>query len=66
MSDEPTSAPSPSAAGADSWAGPPPLEGMTEPVGLPEPLPERHPELLVGAAFAGGLLLATLLRRRGD
>jgi hypothetical protein len=27
---------------------------------------EDHPEYLVGAAFAGGLVLATLLKRLGD
>jgi hypothetical protein len=45
---------------------PPGLEGLTEPVGPPPSLTERHPEVLVGAAFLGGLVLATLLRRRAD
>lgn len=30
----------------------------------PEPLPAEHPELLLGAAFAGGFILARILRRR--
>jgi hypothetical protein len=39
---------------------------MTEPVGPPGTLTERHPEVLVGAAFLGGVVLATILRgRRG-
>jgi hypothetical protein len=41
------------------------LEGVTEPIGPPASLTERHPEVLVGAAFLGGLVLATLLKRRG-
>ena len=45
---------------------PPALEGVTEPVGPPGTLTERHPEVLVGAAFLGGVVLATILRgRRG-
>ena len=43
---------------------PPALEGVTEPVGPPGTLTERHPEVLVGAAFLGGVVLATILRRR--
>jgi hypothetical protein len=43
---------------------PPGLEGLTDPVGPPPSVAERHPELLVGAAFVGGIVLATLLRRR--
>ena len=27
---------------------------------------EQHPEALVGAAFVGGIVLAQLLKRRGD
>jgi hypothetical protein len=41
------------------------LEGVHEPIGAPPSLIENHPEILVGAAFAGGLILATLIRRRG-
>jgi hypothetical protein len=45
---------------------PPAFEGITTPIGAPPPLTERHPEVLVGAAFFGGLVLAHLIRRRGD
>jgi hypothetical protein len=45
---------------------PPALEGLTEPIGPPPTLVEQHPEILVGAAFLGGIVLATLLRRRGN
>lgn len=45
---------------------PPALEGITDPVGPPPTLVERHPEVLVGAAFVGGIVLAHLIRRRGD
>jgi hypothetical protein len=45
---------------------PPALEGVHEPIGAPPSLIESHPEILVGAAFAGGLILATLIRRRGN
>ena len=44
---------------------PPALEGVHEPIGAPPSVIENHPEILVGAAFAGGLILATLIRRRG-
>ena len=44
---------------------PPALEGVHEPIGAPPSLIESHPEILVGAAFVGGLILATLIRRRG-
>jgi hypothetical protein len=58
---EPAAPPPPEPAPA-----PPALEGMTEPVGPPGTLTERHPEVLVGAAFLGGVVLATILRgRRG-
>jgi|tagenome__1003787_1003787.scaffolds.fasta_scaffold20802982_2 hypothetical protein len=52
------------AAPAESVPPPPALEGRTEPVGPPGTLTERHPEVLVGAAFLGGVVLATILRRR--
>ena len=45
---------------------PPALEGITDPVGPPPSLGERRPEVFVGAAFVGGILLAHLIRRRGD
>jgi hypothetical protein len=70
---EPTPTPAPPAAPAPEPAAsiapevpPPALPGVTEPVGAPPTLTERHPEVLVGAAFVGGILLANLIRRRGD
>ena len=56
--------PAPATQPAEPVPPPPALEGLTEPVGPPATLTERHPEVLVGAAFLGGLVLATLLRRR--
>ena len=49
----------------DARPGNPPSGG----VGLPGPLAnlpvEEHPEILVGAAFAGGILSAIILKRLG-
>jgi hypothetical protein len=56
--------PTPATQPAEPVPPPPALEGLTEPVGPPGTLTERHPEVLVGAAFLGGVVLATLLRRR--
>jgi hypothetical protein len=42
-----------------------PLEAQQAAADAAGPLDE-HPELLVGAAFAGGLILAQLLRRLGS
>jgi hypothetical protein len=36
-----------------------------EPSGLPFGIPPDHPEILVGAAFAGGLVAAFILKRLG-
>ena len=44
---------------------PPAIEGVTEPIGAPPSLIDEHPEILVGAAFLGGIVLANLIRRRG-
>ena len=44
---------------------PPAIEGFTEPIGAPPSLIDEHPEILVGAAFVGGIVLANLIRRRG-
>jgi hypothetical protein len=33
--------------------------------GLPLGIPPEHPEILVGAAFAGGVLAALILKRLG-
>jgi hypothetical protein len=56
-----------------AWTPPVPVEPEAEPVtasGLPNPhgLPEiavERPEVAVGAAFAGGLVLALILKRLG-
>jgi hypothetical protein len=37
-----------------------------EPSGLPLGIPPDHPEILVGAAFAGGLVAAFILKRLGS
>jgi hypothetical protein len=63
---EPAAAPAPPPPEPLPPPPPPALEGVTEPVGAPPSLVERHPEVLVGAAFLGGIVLATLIRRRGD
>jgi hypothetical protein len=62
---EPAAAPSPPPSQPLPPPAPPALEGVHEPIGAPPSLIENHPEILVGAAFAGGLILATLIRRRG-
>jgi hypothetical protein len=37
-----------------------------EPAELPFGIPPEHPEILVGAAFAGGLVAALILKRLGS
>jgi hypothetical protein len=44
--------------------GPRTASGLPNPHGLPEVAVER-PEVAVGAAFAGGLVLAMILKRLG-
>jgi hypothetical protein len=46
---------------------PPPAGGPAadQPGDLPFGIPPDHPEILVGAAFAGGLVAAFILRRLG-
>jgi hypothetical protein len=63
-----TPAPEPSAAEPQTPPAvpPPAIEGLQEPLGVPPSFADRHPEVLVGAAFVGGVVIATLLRRRGD
>ena len=52
---------------SDASAGQPP--GTAAGSGLPGPLAnlpvEEHPEILVGAAFAGGIVAAFILKRLG-
>jgi hypothetical protein len=63
------SAPGPSSVGgAASAAGSPTFDGHApDPVRQPlEELVAERPELLVGAAFAGGILAAMILRRLGN
>lgn len=43
---------------------PDPAAAATPPTGQPDPFAER-PELYVGAAFAGGFLLAKIVKRFG-
>ena len=68
----PTPAPEPPPAAASPPAQPlpppppPAIEGVTEPIGAPPSLIDEHPEILVGAAFLGGIVLANLIRRRGN
>jgi hypothetical protein len=47
---------------AGSAVAPRPAEGGTE---LPFGIPPDRPEILVGAAFAGGVLAAFILKRLG-
>lgn len=56
-----SAAPPPSAA-ALPLAGPPPAAAAAPPLAIPG-IPLDRPELHVGAAFVGGLLLATVLKR---
>jgi hypothetical protein len=53
--------PEPEAAGEPAARGPAPISGAISAADETDPGP--RPELLVGAAFAGGLVLALLLRR---
>jgi hypothetical protein len=46
-------------------AGDPPGAAADEPSELPFGIPPDRPEILVGAAFAGGLVAAFILRRLG-
>jgi hypothetical protein len=63
----PAAEPAAEAEAAPAAATPPPaVEGLEAPLGMPPSFADRHPELLVGAAFLGGVAIATLLRRRGN
>lgn len=53
------------AGAAGAPGGWPSVSGMP---GIPEPVADKldeYPEIFVGAAFAGGLLLANIIRRLG-
>jgi hypothetical protein len=58
----PVSVPGPDAAEVNAPAAT--ASGLANPYGLPEIAVER-PEVAVGAAFAGGLVLAMILKRLG-
>jgi hypothetical protein len=68
VASEPPAAPVPAfvsdAGSAQEPDGPPPVtsSGLPNPHGLPEIAVER-PEVAIGAAFAGGLVFATILKR---
>jgi hypothetical protein len=63
-------APAPAPAFGTTEPGPTPYEGGSSSGGLQERLqelfPPEHPEYAAGAAFAGGLLLALILKRLAD
>lgn len=63
----PTDSTDPAAAldGAAANGGPPPAGAPPEGLQGVSALVSARPELIVGAAFAGGLLLAVLVRRLG-
>ena len=65
-----TAGPTPQAAPAPSLAGAPAAgpagTAADEPPELPFGIPPEHPEILVGAAFAGGLLAAIIVKRLGS
>ena len=63
---EPPSAAAPPPAQPLPPPPPPAIEGVTEPIGAPPSLIDEHPEILAGAAFLGGIVLAHLIRRRGS
>jgi hypothetical protein len=62
MADEQTTTEQDAAAGTGSAAPPPPGESPLSVGSADDPFAER-PEAFVGAAFAGGLALALVLRR---
>ena len=62
MADEQTTTEQNATAGAPSAAPPPPGESPLGAGGADDPFAER-PEAFVGAAFAGGLALALIMRR---
>jgi hypothetical protein len=61
----PTPEPAPTVTVVASTPVTPPGTAADEPSELPFGIPPDRPEILVGAAFAGGLLAAFILRRLG-
>jgi hypothetical protein len=64
-SPEPTPAPTPTVTVVASTPTRPPGTAADPPSELPFGIPPDRPEILVGAAFAGGLVAAFILRRLG-
>jgi hypothetical protein len=59
-------APAPAPAFGTTEPGPTPYEGSSSGGGLQSVFPPDRPEYAVGAAFAGGLILALILKRLAD
>jgi hypothetical protein len=64
-SPEPPPTPTPTVTVVSPTPGDPPGTAAAESSELPFGLPSDRPEILVGAAFAGGLVAAFILRRLG-
>ena len=60
-----TPEPTPTVSVAGATAAHPPGTAADEPSELPFGIPPDRPEILVGAAFAGGLVAAFILKRLG-
>jgi hypothetical protein len=61
----PTPEPTPTVTVTRSTPAHPPGTAADEPSALPFGIPSDRPEILVGAAFAGGLVAAIILKRLG-
>jgi hypothetical protein len=61
----PAPEPTPTVTVVSSSPNRPPGTAAEEPTELPFGIPPDRPEILVGAAFAGGLVAAFILRRLG-
>jgi hypothetical protein len=62
----PTPEPTPTVSVAGATVARPAGTAADEPPELPFGIPPEHPEILVGAAFAGGLVAAIILKRLGS
>jgi hypothetical protein len=62
----PTPEPTPTVTVTRSTPAHPPGSAEGESEGLPFGIPPDRPEILVGAAFAGGLVAAFILKRLGS